>query len=162
MKPRAKKRWRMGCTAAAAIVLLAGVASCFRGVYVQHTSRAGGTTAGSLTRGALYLVRTDNRDAAVPPAPGTRASIELVFGSPRVIVMPTGMLRSTSGAISGFNLCLPLWILLLPAGVPAAWMWWRELKDTPHRCRSCGYDLTGLRGTICPECGEATKGGTRP
>lgn len=32
---------------------------------------------------------------------------------------------------------------------------WRLLKRRlhPDRCEKCGYDLTGLRGPVCPECG---------
>lgn len=38
-------------------------------------------------------------------------------------------------------------------------LWYRDtvrksrLLDDPHRCRVCGYDLTGNVSGICPECG---------
>jgi hypothetical protein len=151
---RTRKRWQMGCTIAVLIVLAMGMFSCFRGTYLQYTSAAGVSTSASLTRGALYVVRTDNNDAAIPPPPGTQVDFEPVFGSPRVMTVPTGMLRRTSGAISGFNLCVPLWIPLLKVGALAGWMWWRALCEPRDRCASCGYDLAGLRGTTCPECGK--------
>lgn len=30
----------------------------------------------------------------------------------------------------------------------------RYLRQAPHKCRSCGYDLTGNMTGTCPECGS--------
>ena len=48
---------------------------------------------------------------------------------------------------------VPLWSLAISLGVGSlvAWRCTRMLPD--HLCRSCQYDLTGLKVAICPECG---------
>jgi hypothetical protein len=52
---------------------------------------------------------------------------------------------------------LPLWIVLLLAGVPAALLWWQDPRRIPlGHCR-CGYDLTGNVSGHCPECGTAVE-----
>lgn len=48
----------------------------------------------------------------------------------------------------------PLTILLLCATAIS----WRKGRGPQHRCRSCGYDLTGNVSGICPECGCAAVG----
>jgi len=37
--------------------------------------------------------------------------------------------------------------------------WWRRSKG---RCQECGYDLRGIRGRRCPECGEYLRRKKRP
>lgn len=51
-----------------------------------------------------------------------------------------------------------LFIPLLPWGVlcagVAALLWWRTPRVFPAGCcQRCGYDLTGVAGAPCPECG---------
>jgi DNA-directed RNA polymerase subunit RPC12/RpoP len=49
--------------------------------------------------------------------------------------------------------------------VVSLWCWQRLRHEAasrfkqPPRCTRCGYELTGLRGPRCPECGETN---TRP
>lgn len=51
------------------------------------------------------------------------------------------------------SLDLPVWILLLLACSPTAYLFYHDRRILPHCCRSCGYDLTGNTSGVCPECG---------
>ena len=46
-----------------------------------------------------------------------------------------------------------LWPLLLIAA-PTAWLWYTDRRTKPWQCAKCRYDLRGLDGGVCPECGE--------
>ncbi|HMN40458.1 MAG TPA: hypothetical protein PKE29_06395 [Phycisphaerales bacterium] len=49
---------------------------------------------------------------------------------------------------------VPLWMLVVGAGVPGAVLAWRSRFIRGH-CRWCRYDLAGLApGATCPECGH--------
>ncbi|MCC6359139.1 MAG: hypothetical protein IT450_10360 [Phycisphaerales bacterium] len=51
---------------------------------------------------------------------------------------------------------IPLWLLFVLFGAPAAWIWRRDCRRIkPGRCPNCGYDLTGNVSGTCPECGRA-------
>ncbi len=53
-----------------------------------------------------------------------------------------------------WGLDVPMWSLLAVAAVPTAVMSWRDRrKFGAGRCRQCGYELAGLSGGVCPECG---------
>ena len=67
-----------------------------------------------------------------------------------------GLTRLTDG----FRLTVPVWLLILmlaikPISSFLAWRRSRELSPYGHQiCTSCGYDLHGIEGNNCPECGE--------
>ena len=45
--------------------------------------------------------------------------------------------------------------VLLLAGAFLAWRGWRGVRVNEHPiCRGCGFDLVGLSGACCPECGR--------
>ncbi|MGH7133344.1 MAG: hypothetical protein ACREJO_15530 [Phycisphaerales bacterium] len=52
---------------------------------------------------------------------------------------------------------IPLWPLGVALASATAWLWWRDRPSRRRRlagqCIKCGYDLTGLGGKPCPECG---------
>lgn len=51
----------------------------------------------------------------------------------------------------------PIVIPLALSGGASGLLWWRELRRRRRalqgHCRKCGYDLRGLAGGNCPECG---------
>jgi hypothetical protein len=51
---------------------------------------------------------------------------------------------------------VPLWMPLLPVGAATGLAWLGGRRARPGCCAGCGYDLRGLTGGVCPECGEAT------
>ncbi len=54
----------------------------------------------------------------------------------------------------GGRVIVPSWLLLPPALVATAFLWWRDRRRIPPgHCRRCGYDLTGNVSGVCPECG---------
>jgi hypothetical protein len=60
---------------------------------------------------------------------------------------------------NSWGICLPMWPaapVLIAIGVVAR----PRRQHRPGRCGTCGYDLTGLKGGVCPECGCAHDEGT--
>jgi ribosomal protein L32 len=51
-------------------------------------------------------------------------------------------------------LALVVGLALLAYGGAGAVSAWRRRRRTPGYCRVCGYDLAGLPGRVCPECGS--------
>ncbi len=52
---------------------------------------------------------------------------------------------------------MPLWICLVIAAAPTAFLWWRDRRRIPPgHCQKCGYNLTGNVSGVCPECGVKT------
>ena len=64
---------------------------------------------------------------------------------------------SVSGPLILNWISLPLWLPLLLLSAPTAWLWWTDRKVPPGHCIHCRYDLRGLDGGVCPECGNPTE-----
>lgn len=63
-----------------------------------------------------------------------------------------------------YYIFIPIWMpLVVSAGTAAVGWRLRGRKPRPGQCGHCGYNLTGLTGGPCPECGRApgTPGQTR-
>jgi hypothetical protein len=157
MTRRARDRWRFGLTIVAAIVLVVSAASCMAGVFVHWGSASSVSYDASIARGALHLVYSDRSGTvgkAGLPDSGWKGSIAHLGGSPVVEWLPD--MNNGQGALSpSWFIRVPLWPVLLLLGLGSAWTWWRWLSDPATRCASCGYDLAGLKGDVCPECGTA-------
>lgn len=76
---------------------------------------------------------------------------------PRDAYLRTWIPRLThenAGSVECWLMILPLWI---PAAVFAAGIWYGRRGGWvgDRVCVGCGYDLSGLAGAVCPECGKA-------
>ena len=59
-----------------------------------------------------------------------------------------------SSPLVTWEIGLPIWILLLPAAISTAFLFWRDRRRIPPgHCQRCGYNLTGNVSGKCPECG---------
>jgi len=56
---------------------------------------------------------------------------------------------------------VPIWFLAMLFAIPAMWRF-RSLRERRDDCRACGYDLTGNKSGVCPECGTRTVGEVMP
>jgi len=69
-------------------------------------------------------------------------------------VLPFGSLEWREPLSGATSIHVPLWVLAMAFGAPAAWLWVNRRKLRPTDCKRCGYDLRGLAGNKCPECGS--------
>src|SRR5690606_27636226 len=100
-------------------------------------------------RGALHGLRVE--DASDPAA--WTASAGWSASGWRMSLPPA----VTRGPGIAFTV-VPLWIPLALVVTPTCWLFWTERRRrarSPSACRTCGYDLSGLAGGRCPECGAA-------
>ena len=65
----------------------------------------------------------------------------------------------TFGSVPGTweQVSVPLWIPLLLLAIPTAYLWHTDRRAKPWQCPKCRYDLRGLDGGVCPECGHELK-----
>ncbi|MGH7133343.1 MAG: hypothetical protein ACREJO_15525 [Phycisphaerales bacterium] len=65
--------------------------------------------------------------------------------------------RENYPGVTYTKIFVPLWAPALVIAVPTAWLWWRDRASRRRmlagQCVKCGYDLAGLGGKPCPECG---------
>ena len=60
---------------------------------------------------------------------------------------------STGWVIHVTAIWIPLWLPLLLIATPTAYFWYTDRRAKPWQCPKCRYDLRGLDGGVCPECG---------
>lgn len=154
MKARRRTRAQTLLTVAALIILTVAVVSCFQMIIVTHRDASAIERSVSVARGAVYYASEDRMWVQNQDVEGWRHVTIAVSGPPRVQFLPRFHREYGARTSPNMSVCVPLWIPLLMVGGRGGWMWWRALRNPRDRCVSCGYDLAGLRGTICPECGE--------
>ncbi len=88
-----------------------------------------------------------------PPTFYTRVSAASILSPPRIrtvrSLQPTGLEQIKT-------IDLPLLFVSIPLVLWSVWLLWR-VRDAYSRdgyCKGCGYSLDGLKGDVCPECGE--------
>lgn len=77
-----------------------------------------------------------------------------MMGAAAALIMPSGHImftRLTSGQML-------VYVVGVNAVLCSMLMWWgvraRRRVWPAHVCRGCGYDLRGIPGDVCPECGQ--------
>ena len=63
--------------------------------------------------------------------------------------------RFVHGSIGLFGLDSLLERLLI--ALPTVSLWYTDRRAKPWQCPKCRYDLRGLDGGVCPECGHELK-----
>jgi hypothetical protein len=110
----------------------------------------------TIARGALYRMKWNtggsfsprvwSRFARLPEAPRFEVWFRGDAGTP----YPTSGVR---GLKFEDLPCLPLWPVLVLAGLVVGWVWWFR-RPGPGTCRVCRYSLEGINVDRCPECGS--------
>jgi hypothetical protein len=94
-----------------------------------------------------------------PPAPQGPPRARFYVHRPylRVLPPPEFWTATPSRSVTWiYVLRLPMWAVWLPVIGAASWAWWRgRARFGAGVCQKCGYELAGLNGGACPECGNA-------
>lgn len=78
-----------------------------------------------------------------------------VWWRPRAETVPAGILDAKGRAVRLTRVTAPVWLIGAAGAAAAGGLCWRTRRVTlPGHCRGCGYDLRGLSGSRCPECGR--------
>ena len=168
MRRRLTRRWR--------VVKWAGIAACVLLLLAWPLSLRWGLEFVSprtlivCNLGRIRLLRSDRPSfrGAGWRVIDTRRSKPRHFALPRTLGFHwPGVWRDTFGVgtnspIVTIGCNLPLWLPLLAAAIPTAFLCLRDRRPPKGHCPSCGYDLTGNSSGVCPECGSDVPRGERP
>lgn len=148
---------------AAAAVWVAAAALLALGLWRPGTLATGGLAVG-VKGGQVEVAWSSGRVSRQRIAWGVqteRGSASVLAPSglwwrPRAEVVDLGMTRGDgSPELLAVAMC-PLWPMAVLGGGVAGVLWWRTRRVVlPGHCAGCGYDLRGLGGGRCPECGAA-------
>lgn len=165
-KARRKRRWVMLLSTAGLMLTLAVcVWSEFNALsYREDTQGVGNRLL--LHRSCVAITYRPGEDRVIltglemfPPGWSTAKFVPRDFGGWRRWLP---RLEHVKGGIGEFWMVdVPLW---MPMAVCAAGVWWgwRGGRVKAGACAGCGYDVRGVVGGKCPECGRATGVATTP
>lgn len=57
------------------------------------------------------------------------------------------------GGVTSFHTTLPLWAPFVLLAGSTGWLWYRGERHLAGSCPRCGYDVSGIASSACPECG---------
>ena len=88
-----------------------------------------------------------------------------VFGPPGIyaneVTSNAWMTQFSTGRLKDHQyIWFPMWLLIAGAALWAGGGLLYPKPKPPGLCRTCGYDLTGLVGRPCPECGRVGRRGS--
>ncbi|MCH8270015.1 MAG: hypothetical protein IH985_02230 [Planctomycetes bacterium] len=151
---RRRAKWVGAC--ASTFILLLGIGSIWYAPFAELTMRhsvVSVNVAAGRVNGTLF----HSDDAPFPPR-----KIRLDFIRLRAPSMDLGFRWNVHPGRTNFGglimasreISIPLWFPLLLLAAPTAWLWYTDRRAKPWQCPKCRYDLRGLDGGVCPECGK--------
>ena len=143
--------WRFGTLIVVLFVLYLGSIGLYAGVSGGHRYPSGFECVVESGRAWIWYGRGNE-------APDAEWKWDWWFGSLPVsawrVDFAPGLKWADHGVWMERGIVIPLWMpLALVIGVQV----WRGWRYKPWQCPKCRYDLRGLDGGVCPECGEALR-----
>ena len=80
-----------------------------------------------------------------------------IYGDPRLNLWFDWEKWRLRNGLKVRHFLFPLWMPLLLFAVPTVWLWHTDRRAKPWQCPKCRYDLRGLDGGVCPECGTGVE-----
>lgn len=140
---RRNRRWRIAALSVNMLLLLVFVLSLrwnFGVGVAAHGANQSGAYLVGVENGAIMLSRSSVTQLPTAVHAGGQRRTEAVMWKPSYVASWVGR-----------YLHVPFWMVAAPLAAWGAWAWRRR----PHEsgCPACGYDVGGLTGQVCPECG---------
>lgn len=112
-----------------------------------------------------YCIVLDDRPGRMGVFEAVRAAFDMTRGIRGWSLLGLNLVVSLIAGLSLLLLILPFFLFGIPFVVAVTAMAYQQLAAdhglvASVNCRFCGFDLSGLRDRVCPECGAPTAGGS--